>query len=120
MDLKNEHIKVYSPNQEAWLRFKKNKPAVFGLLVIFAATIVAVLGYLISPDQTPNVNEQIPELALKAPGFQVTLLAIRKNRTIRKRSIVGKMLYGQENPYKFVPVNNFEIREDKIFYEKKP
>jgi peptide/nickel transport system permease protein len=118
MDLQNEQIQGYSPNQEAWRRFKKNKPAIFGMCVIQLATIMAILGYLISPDQTPNVNEQIPELALKNPGFQVTLLALRKNRTIAQRSLIGKMLYGQENAYKFIPVNHFEVKEDKLVYEQ--
>jgi peptide/nickel transport system permease protein len=88
------------------------------MCVIQLATIMAILGYLISPDQTPNVNEQIPELALKNPGFQVTLLALRKNRTIAQRSLIGKMLYGQENAYKFIPVNHFEVKEDKLVYEQ--
>jgi peptide/nickel transport system permease protein len=118
MDLQNEHIQGLSPNQEAWRRFKKNKPAIFGLSVILLATLMAMLGYLISPDQTPNVNEQIPELALKTPGFQITLLAFRKNRTIAQRSPIGKMLYGQENAYKFIPVNHYEVKEDKLIYEK--
>jgi peptide/nickel transport system permease protein len=118
MDLQNEQIQGYSPNQEAWRRFKKNKPAIFGLGIILSATLMAILGYLISPDQTPNANEQIPELALKTPGFQITLLAHRKNRTIEQRSLIGKMLYGQENAYKFVPVNHYEVKEDKLIYEK--
>ncbi|MFK7810129.1 MAG: hypothetical protein AB8F74_20145, partial [Saprospiraceae bacterium] len=118
MEHEKDQLKGYSPNWEAWLRFKKNKPALIGLGVIFFAGVIAVLGYLISPDQTPNVNEQIPEVSLKAPGFEITLLAVRKNRTVPKRNLLAKMFYGQENPYKFIPINNFEIKEDILSYEK--
>jgi len=118
MEHQKENTKGYSPNEEAWFRFKKNKPAIFGLGVILLAGLISILGYLISPDQTPNVNEQIPEVSLKSPGFEVVLLAVRKNRAIAQKSFLRKMLYGQENPYKFIPINSFEIKDDKLLYEK--
>ena len=112
-----ENIKRYSPNEEAWRRFKKNKPAVFGLGLVLLAGLIALLGYAISPDQSPKANEQIPPLALKAPGHKATLLAVRKNKKIKRKSFFNKMLFGQENPYKHIPINNFEIKEDKLIYE---
>jgi len=118
MEHQQDKIQGYSPNQEAWQRFKKNKPATFGLGIILFAGLIAVLGYMVSPDQTPNVNEQIPEVSLKPPGFQVTLLAISKNRAFTQKSWLGKMLHGEENPYKFIPINNFEIKDDVLVYEK--
>jgi ABC-type antimicrobial peptide transport system permease subunit len=107
MEHPQDNIKGYSPNQEAWLRFKKNKPGIFGLVVILFAALIAILGYLVSPDQTPNVNEQIPEVSLKSPGFEVTLLAVRKNRLVTQSSVLSKMIHGQENQYKFIPINKF-------------
>ncbi len=118
MEHPQDNIKGYSPNQEAWLRFKKNKPGIFGLAVIIFSALIAILGYLVSPDQTPNVNEQIPEVSLKPPGFEVTLLAVRKNRSVKQYSFLSKMLYGQENPYKLIPINKFEINKDRLLYEK--
>lgn len=118
MEYQRNDKKGFSPNKEAWLRFRKNRLAIFGLSVIVLAGMVAILGYLISPDQTPNTNEQIPEVSLKSPGFEVTLLAVRKNRIVPKQNFLTKMLKGQDNPYKFIPINNFEIKGDLLSYEK--
>ena len=79
---KTNSSKKDSPNQRAWRQLWKNKSAIFGLGVITIAVLMALLGYLISPDKTTNVNEQIPEVSLKSPGFKVQLLAVRKNRKI--------------------------------------
>ena len=54
----------------AWQRLKKNKLAMFGLVVIALCMILAVLGYLITPDSTPDANDQILELSKKPPGFE--------------------------------------------------
>ena len=42
--------KYRSPNQHAWSKFLKNKPALFGLGWIVISVVIALLGYLISPD----------------------------------------------------------------------
>ena len=99
MSHQKDQDKGYSPNREAWLRFNKNKPAVIGLMVICFAALVALLGYLISPDQTPNVNNQIPEVALKSPGFNITLLAVRKNRVVPENNFITKI--SEVNKHKF-------------------
>lgn len=108
----------YSPNKKAFKRFLKNKPAVFGMIIILLSTIIAILGYLISPDPTPDTNDQIPEIALQSPGFNVSVLELRKNSKIDKRNILQQMFYGIPNPNKLIPINNYEFKNDSIFYEK--
>jgi len=112
------HNKKDSPNQRAWRRLWKNKPAVFGMVVIACAMLMAVLGYLISPDKTPDVNEQIPEVSLKSPGFEVQMLAIHKNREIKKSNIFKTMLFGKANPYKLMPINNYRFEGAKVIVER--
>ena len=41
-----------------WKRFRKNKLAMTGLAVVVLAVVVSVLGYSITPDQTPYANDQ--------------------------------------------------------------
>ena len=60
-----------SPNQKAMRRLLRNKPALFGLAVIAVSILVALFGYIIAPDATPNANDQISAVALKNPGFKV-------------------------------------------------
>ncbi|MCW3125231.1 MAG: Peptide transporter, partial [Bacteroidetes bacterium] len=47
-----------SLNHKAWMRFKRNKVAVFGLGVIIITFLIAVFAYQIAPDKTPDANEQ--------------------------------------------------------------
>ena len=107
-----------SPNQKALRRLKKNKPALFGLGLIAFAIVVAIFGYVLSPDSTPNANDQLPIIALKDPGFQVKIFKIRKNREIEKNNFLSVMLWGAENEFELVPINNYKIIGDTVFYEK--
>lgn len=110
--------KYQSPNQRAWQRFLKNKPAVFGLGWIGLCVVIALLGYLIAPDSTPNVNDQIPEIALKNPGFSIQVLKVRKNQSYPSQNFLTTLFYGKPNPYRMVPINNFEFVSDSIMVEE--
>ena len=107
-----------SPNKKAIRRLLKNKPALVGLGLIALSILVAILGYTISPDSTPNTNNQLATVALKQPGFEVKMLKIRKNRVIEERGFFGKMLFGSESTFEFLPINNFTIEDDSIKVEK--
>ena len=107
-----------SPNQKAVRRLLRNRPALFGLAVIALSVLTAIGGYALAPDSTTDTNDQVPTVALKNPNFTVKMLALRKNRTIEERGFIGKMLFGSPNPMEYVPINNFEIKNDSLFVEK--
>lgn len=107
-----------SPNQKALRRLKRNKPAVFGLSMIAFSIVVAIFAYVLSPDSTPNANDQLPTIALKNPGFTVKILKIRKNREVLNRGILSNMMWGFENEFELIPINNYTIKKDSVFYEK--
>ncbi|GAA4844320.1 hypothetical protein GCM10023331_31490 [Algivirga pacifica] len=67
-------------------------------------TVVALLGYLIMPDSTPYANDMMPEVKNKPSGFRVQVLKIKKDIEVEQRGFIGKMLYGQENPYEIKPL----------------
>ena len=62
----------------AWKRFKRNHLAMGSLYFIGLLSLISILGYLITPDQTPYANEQILEFTTKKPGFKATILRIKK------------------------------------------
>lgn len=95
-----------SPNQKALRRLLRNKPALFGLAVIAISILVALLGYILAPDSTPDANDQIPAVALKNPGFKVKILKIKKNRAIEQPNWFSKLLFGAPSEFDFVPINN--------------
>jgi peptide/nickel transport system permease protein len=107
-----------SPNQKALRRLMRNKPALFGLGTIVLSVLIAILGYAISPDSTPNANNQSLTIALKDPGFSVKMLKMKKNRAVETRGFFGKMLFGSESEDDFLPINNYEIKSDSIIVEK--
>ncbi|MDR1459516.1 MAG: hypothetical protein LBI60_04815, partial [Bacteroidales bacterium] len=43
----------------AWRKFRKNRQGMVLLCFLVLVTLIAVLGYLITPDSTPYSNEQI-------------------------------------------------------------
>lgn len=55
-------------------RFFKNYLAVFGAVVICGLIFIAILGYMIAPDNTENANNQNISIKLKKPGFRAYLL----------------------------------------------
>ena len=63
--------KSTSLNGLAWHRFCQNKLSVISLVVICLFVLMAVLGYLITPDSTPHCNQQYLELATLKPGSKV-------------------------------------------------
>ncbi|MFM2268635.1 MAG: hypothetical protein RL757_2076, partial [Bacteroidota bacterium] len=107
-----------SPNQEALRRLRKNKPAMFGFWFVVLTIVIAILGYVITPDGTPDVNDQIPTLALKNMGFRADLLKIRKNRAIKTNSFFVKMMVGSPNEFELLPIKKYVVQSDSVFIEK--
>ena len=104
------------PKKLAWLRLRKNKPAMFGLLSIIVAAIVAALGYLIAPDSTPNANNQMVDIQLRPPGFSTKVLKVRKNKAADPTSMVQKALYGEELKYQLIPIEDSKVEKDSLFF----
>ena len=68
--------KELSPNQQAWIRFRRNTAAVAGCAVIFLLILVALLGSSIRPDTSENANQQNLSISRQKPGFSVDILTI--------------------------------------------
>ncbi|KAA5548141.1 ABC transporter permease [Adhaeribacter rhizoryzae] len=92
------------------LRLWRNKPAMLGLLFILAATVIAILGYLILPDATPNANNSFVALQKKTPGFAVQVLRVPVNTEAAPGvNIFYKMLFGQEDSYQEYPIRSYQV-----------
>lgn len=103
-----------SPNKRAWQRFRRNRPGIIGLVLIVFAVVLALFGYLITPDSTPNANNQISEVRDASLGFSVKALKVRKNRTFESKNFFQKMLSGVEDKYRLIPINDFKFTNDSI------
>jgi ABC-type dipeptide/oligopeptide/nickel transport system permease subunit len=101
----------------AWKKFRHNPLSMISVAVIGITIVIAILGYLITSDATPNCNEQTLELEARKPGFTVTLLSIRKNQEIERHGVMYRMLFGQPSPYTKIPINGYSFRADSILIQ---
>lgn len=84
------------------------------MIIIGAALLISVLGYLITPDSTPFANDQHLEIGLKKPGFSVMMLPVR-NENQDKSFFLKTMVSGKKSQYDLFPFSDYEIRNDSIF-----
>ncbi|WP_316842629.1 ABC transporter permease [Pedobacter gandavensis] len=104
-----------SPSKQVWKRFKQNKMAFSGLLFILFMMLIGILGYLITPDQTPFANTMHLQLSNKKPGRSFEFLVISRNPEIKKHGFLEKMLFGQESDYKSIPITSYREVGNKVY-----
>jgi len=107
---KTKHTTSYSLSTLAWRKFKKNRLGFGSLIFIGLTVLVATLGYLITPDQTPFANDQCLEVGLKKPGFTVNMLLVRKNQPEFQVSWLSAMISGKRSDFTPVPYNTYRIQ----------
>ncbi len=110
--------KAYEASQSlrhlTWKRLLKSRLALIAMIFIGMAVIVAVMGYLITPDSTPFANQQYIEISAQPPGFKANMLKIRKNEHALKQNWFKTMIYGKRNIYTFIPYNSYRFVNDEI------
>lgn len=114
---RHKEIKASSLNSEVWKKLKQNKLAMFSLSIIICFTIVAFLGYSITPDQTPYSNQQYLEIATKKPGFKVNFLRVYDKTYVKKTNALEHIALGSQNPYSSYPISKHWEKDGRIFAE---
>jgi peptide/nickel transport system permease protein len=107
-----------TPSRRTWKAFKHNRIAVAGLLFILFSVVIAVLGYLVMPDSTPQANNMTIQLSVKKPGAVFTMLRIRKTELVDTVSFFTKMLHGQPSFYKDIPITAWHFAKDSIYVDE--
>lgn len=98
----------------ALIRFMKNKLGVFSLFIIAFTLLIAILGYLITPDSTIYANKQILEIGTMKPFFSVQVLKVRKNEEFINPVWFKKMLFGVKSNFNEIPIQSFTFSNDEI------
>ena len=107
----------FSYSKQTLSRLKKNKGALFALIIIGAAVIFSIFGYLIAPDTTPYADLQTVEIQAKRPGFTQQFLKISDH----KQSNTGwftQLLNGEPANYRLIPINKYAIKNDTLIVNK--
>ncbi|MBV4357805.1 ABC transporter permease [Pinibacter aurantiacus] len=102
----------------AWKRLRKNKGAVFGLVIIAAAVFIAIFAYIIAPDSSPYGNRMVVEIAGQKPGFKQNFILLNNHRYIEKKNIFDRFFFGKEDNVDYVPVVSYTEHADSIVYKK--
>jgi peptide/nickel transport system permease protein len=108
----------HSFQQAAWKRLKKNKGAVFGLIVIFIAVLIAIFAYFIAPDPSPFANRIILEIGGEKPGFRQIFIKVKKDKDVTSGSFFKQVVSGKEDVYYYVPIVSHEQKGDSIIVQK--
>jgi peptide/nickel transport system permease protein len=100
--------------QLSWMRFKRDKVAMVGLWFIVITILISIFGYLISPDSSPDSNQQFLELTTKKPGFSVKMLLVHKNEMKEKSNVFSRMLYGEKLSHTSIPISEYKFEKENI------
>ena len=101
----------------AWHRFCRNPLSVASLVVIGLFTLIAILGYLITPDHTPHCNQQYLELATLKPFSKVQFTYVDDGLPQPRRNPLRRMLVGEPLPYTAIPTYRTTAVGDSIDIE---
>jgi oligopeptide transport system permease protein len=100
---------------KVWKKVRRNTLALTGLIFIAFMVLVGVLGYLITPDQTPYANTMHLQLANKKPGRSFQFLIISRNAKVEQVSLLHRMLYGQESSFKSMPISSYRVSGNTVY-----
>ncbi len=94
----------YYVRQRLW----QNRPAVAGLAFIALCTLVALLGYWVLPDNSPNANHGFVQIQKQPPGLEVRFLYLPVADSVAKgrqdANIFTTWLTGREPQREELPI----------------
>ena len=107
----------FSFSQQTWQRLKKNKGALFGLIIIALAVFISLFGYLVAPDASPNADLQTVEIQAKKPGYTQLFLKIpdKKNTPV---SWFIKLTNGAAEDFRYLPISSYHTKSDSLIVNK--
>jgi peptide/nickel transport system permease protein len=101
-----------------WKRLKKNKGAMFGLVIIILSFIAALFAYFIAPDDTPNANRMIVEIGGEKPGFKMMFIREKKEDAIMNTPLLNRLINGKTDHFNYIPVTTFSRTGDSVIVNK--
>src|SRR5215208_8229056 len=106
--IRNHSSISFSFQQAAWRRLKKNKGAIFGLVVIALSVLLAIFAYFIAPDSSPYANRIILEIGRQKPGYQQSFLKVKKEKNVFPTGSFSQLVSGKEDKYYYLPINDHQ------------
>jgi oligopeptide transport system permease protein len=109
--------KSFSFSLQLWKRLKKNKGALFGLVIICAAIFISIFGYVLAPDSSPNADLQTVEIQAKKPGYTQLFLRIPDKKNAGSNWL-QKLVNGSPEQFRYLPISGYLISGDTLQVKK--
>lgn len=104
-----------SLGQLALQKFKQNFWGVFSFWFIVLIGIISVFAYAFAPDNSQHANQMHLSIHSKRPGFTVQMLTLPTS-IVNKQSYLDKLFFGKINTETEIPISNYSIENDTLFY----
>jgi ABC-type dipeptide/oligopeptide/nickel transport system permease subunit len=108
----------YAPGTRIFRRLKRNKGAMFGIVVISLSLLTAVFAYVLAPDPTPYSNRMTVELGGEKPGFHQQFFMIPKSPKPEMASMLSRIFNGRNDTVTFLPINGYFTHRDSIYVSR--
>jgi len=116
--MKEVQEKPFSLASFAWQRLKRNRLSMFGIFIIVLVMLISVLGYLITPDSSPDAATHIEEISIKRPGFTCQIIRLRKNVAPNDQNFLTTMMFGAPNEYEYHAIEKYWFKGNDILWEE--
>jgi ABC-type dipeptide/oligopeptide/nickel transport system permease subunit len=107
-----------SIQSDTWRRLKKNRGAVFGLIIIALSILTASFAYFLAPDHSPYANRMVLEIGGQKPGYHQSFLLIKKQQEIIRTSFLHRLISGRDDRYDWIPINSWQQQGDSLVVQK--
>ena len=99
-----------------FFNINKNLSGIISLIFIILVGFIALFGYVLAPDNSKNANQMHLSIHSKSPGFEVDMFVIPNK--VENQSLIDKFLNGNKNPDKEIPVIDWKMDNDTLYYRE--
>ena len=99
-----------------FFNINKNLSGIVSLIFIILIGFIALFGYVLAPDNSKNANQMHLSIHSKSPGFEVDMFVIPNK--VENQSLIDKFLNGNKNPDKEIPVIDWTMDNDTLYYRE--
>ena len=99
-----------------FFNINKNLSGIISLIFIILVGFIALFGYVLAPDNSKNANQMHLSIHSKSPGFEVDMFVIPNK--VKNQSLIDKFLNGNKNPDKEIPVIDWTMDNDTLYYRE--
>lgn len=103
---------------DTWRRLKKNRGALFGMMIVGLSICMAVFAYVLAPDHSPYANRMVLEIGGRKPGFRQEFLLRKKTPLVRESSLITRLLSGEVDQFNWLPIISFQQLGDSLIIQK--